>query len=43
MKVYGGVDVYIHIFFTSTLTEGELSASRPDHFTSGEVPPVPNG
>jgi hypothetical protein len=29
MKAYGGVDVYIHIFFTSTLAGGEWSASRP--------------
>jgi hypothetical protein len=36
MKVYGGVDVYIHIFLTSTLVGGEWSASRPDRFTPGE-------
>jgi hypothetical protein len=28
MKVYGGVDVYIHIFLTSALVGGEWSASR---------------
>jgi hypothetical protein len=29
MKMYGGVDVYIHIFLTSALVGGEWSASRP--------------
>jgi hypothetical protein len=29
MKVYGGVDVHIHISLTSALVEGEWSASRP--------------
>jgi hypothetical protein len=29
MKAYGGVNVYIHIFLTSTLAGGEWSASRP--------------
>jgi hypothetical protein len=33
MKVYGGVDIYIHIFLTSALVGGEWSASRPSHFT----------
>jgi hypothetical protein len=36
MKAYGGVDVLIHIFFTSALTVGEWSASRPGRFTPGE-------
>jgi hypothetical protein len=36
MKAYGGVDVYIHIFLTSTLAGGEWSASRPGRFTPGE-------
>jgi hypothetical protein len=35
MKAYGGVDVEIHIFLTSTLA-GEWSASRPDRFTLWE-------
>jgi hypothetical protein len=39
MKVYGGVDVYIHIFFTSALDGGEWSASRPGRFTPGERTP----
>jgi hypothetical protein len=36
MKAYGGVDVYIHIFLTSTLVGGEWSASRTGRFTPGE-------
>jgi hypothetical protein len=35
MKVYGGVDVYIHIFLTSVLAGGDWSASRPGRFTPG--------
>jgi hypothetical protein len=38
MKACGGVDVYtyIHIFLTSVLVGGELSASRPGRFTPGK-------
>jgi hypothetical protein len=36
MKVYGGVGVWIHIFFTSALAGVEWSASRPVCFTSCE-------
>jgi hypothetical protein len=36
MKVYGGVEVQIHIFLTSTLAGGEWSASHPGRFTPGE-------
>jgi hypothetical protein len=36
MKGYGGVNVYIHIFFTSALVGGEWSASRPGRFTPEE-------
>jgi hypothetical protein len=39
MKAYEGVDVYIHIFLTSTLGGGEWSASRPCRFSSGETAP----
>jgi hypothetical protein len=35
MKMYGGMDVQIHIFLTSALAWGELSASRPGRFTPG--------
>jgi hypothetical protein len=35
MKTYGGVDVYIHILFTSAVAGGEWSASRPGVFTPG--------
>jgi hypothetical protein len=39
MKAYGGVDVLIHLFFTSALAGGEWSASRPGRFTPGEGAP----
>jgi hypothetical protein len=39
MKAYGGVDVQIHIFLTSSLVDGEWSASRPGRFTPGERAP----
>jgi hypothetical protein len=39
MKTYGGVDAYIHVFFTSALDGGEWSASRPTRFTPGERAP----
>jgi hypothetical protein len=35
VKVYGEVDVYIHIFLTSALAGGEWSASLPGRFTPG--------
>jgi hypothetical protein len=37
MKTDGGVDVYIHTFFTSALVGGDLSASLPGHFTPGDT------
>jgi hypothetical protein len=39
MKVYGGVDVEVHIFLTSALAGGEWSASRPCRFTPEERVP----
>jgi hypothetical protein len=39
MKVYGGVDVYNHIFLTSALVAGERLTSRPGRFTPGEGVP----
>jgi hypothetical protein len=39
MKVYGGMDVQIHIFFTLVAAGGEWSASRPCRFTPGERAP----
>jgi hypothetical protein len=39
MKVYGGVDVYIHIFLTSALVGGEWSVTRPGRFTPEKEPP----
>jgi hypothetical protein len=35
MKAYRGVDVQIHVFFTSALVGGEWSASRLYRFTPG--------
>jgi hypothetical protein len=35
MKAYGGVDVWIHVFFISTMVRGEWSASRLGSFTTG--------
>jgi hypothetical protein len=43
MKTYGGVEIYIHIFLTSALVGGELSASRPGRFTPGKETAVPIG
>jgi hypothetical protein len=39
MKMYGGVDVQIHMFLASALTGGEWSASRPCRFTPQERAP----
>jgi hypothetical protein len=39
MKAYGEVEVYIHIFLTSALLGGELSASCPGRFALEEIPP----
>jgi hypothetical protein len=39
MKAYGGVDLYIHIFLTSSLVGGEWSASRPGCIIPGERAP----
>jgi hypothetical protein len=36
MKTYGRVNVWNHVFVTLTLIEGDLSASGPFRFTSGE-------
>jgi hypothetical protein len=36
MKTCGGVDILVYVFLTSALVGGEWSASRPDHFTTGE-------
>jgi hypothetical protein len=40
MKECGGMEVYIHVFLTSALDEGQCSLSRHGHFTPrGRVPP----
>jgi hypothetical protein len=36
MKAKGEVDVQVHTFLTSALAEGELSASHPCRFNTGE-------
>jgi hypothetical protein len=36
MKMYGGVDVQIHDFFTSALVGGKCSVSRPVRFIPGK-------
>jgi hypothetical protein len=36
MNVYGGVDVWTHVFFTSALVGGEWSASHPCRIILGE-------
>jgi hypothetical protein len=41
MKMYGELDVQIHVFWTSALAGGEWSASRPGHFTPKETPTYP--
>jgi hypothetical protein len=39
MKVYGGVDVQIHISLNSAIVGGEWSASSPNCFTPAEISP----
>jgi hypothetical protein len=39
LKTYGGVDMQIHVFFTSALIGGEWSASRPGRFIPRERAP----
>jgi hypothetical protein len=39
MKVYRGMDVWIHIFWTSALAAGEWSASLPGRYKPGETAP----
>jgi hypothetical protein len=43
MKAYGGVDVWIHIFFILALAGGEWSPSRPGRLTPGKETPVSIG
>jgi len=33
VKIYWGVEVWVHAFLTSVLDGGEWSASNPSHFT----------
>jgi hypothetical protein len=41
MKVYSGVDVWIHIFLTSALVGGEWSASLSAALPQGNSPRYP--
>jgi hypothetical protein len=41
MKVYGGVDAYIHVFYTPVL-DGVWSASSLGRFTPGKAVPMLN-
>jgi hypothetical protein len=41
MKMYGVVDVHIHVFLTLALVGGKWSLSHSGHFTPGERAPVP--
>jgi hypothetical protein len=43
MKMYGGVNVEIHVFLTSALAGGEWSASSPGRLTPWKEFPVPTG
>jgi hypothetical protein len=35
IKTYWGEEVYLHVFLTSALNDGEWSTSRPGRFTPG--------
>jgi hypothetical protein len=39
MKMYGAVEVYLHVFLASEVDGGEWSASRTGRFTTGERAP----
>jgi hypothetical protein len=39
VKIYGGVNVQLHLFLVLALDGGELSALCPRHFTPKERPP----
>jgi len=44
MTTIEGVEMQLHVFFTSALDGGKLSGSCPGYFNPGETtPPVPNG
>jgi hypothetical protein len=43
MKMYGGVEVQLHLIFISALDGGEWSASGPGRITLGEKAMVPSG
>jgi hypothetical protein len=39
MKMYRGVEMYLHTFWTLALDRGEWSASHPDNFSPREIAP----
>jgi hypothetical protein len=39
MKTYGGMEIQMHVFLTSTLDGGEWLDSRPGRFTPEETAP----
>jgi hypothetical protein len=39
MKAYGGMDILIHVFFTSAIVESDWSASRLCRFTPEKIAP----
>jgi hypothetical protein len=39
MKIYGGLDLYIHVFLTSDLVGGEWSVASPSHFIPSKRAP----
>jgi hypothetical protein len=41
MKLYWGLEIYLHAFLTLVLDGGEWSASRTGHFTPRESPWYP--
>jgi hypothetical protein len=43
MKSYGGVDVEIHIFLTSTLVGGSGHLHAQANLSPGKEPPIPIG
>jgi hypothetical protein len=41
MKMYGRVEVQVHIYLTSALGESEWATSCPGRFSPWEIAPIP--